>query len=189
MAIFCPFPWPPWVQHKGDPSLGRCSMHLASSCWACTPGGEQSYSVSVTLSMASPLLSRSQPGRRWEYLKSLQRGRGTAGVRGEDLLPWWCFPAFSYFISSFCPGPSSFLPSPHTGHQFPPTPCILDKNSHLAFIPDISLFVFYMFYVFFIPLFLYYFCFFFFNVRYIYSSVPLQFSFHFFYYIYLELFS
>ena len=136
-------------------------MHLASSCWACTSGGQQA-SVSFTLSMASPLLSRSQPGRRWEYLESLQRGRGTAGGRGEDLLPWWCFPAFSYFISSSCPGPSSFLPSPHTGHQFLPTPCILDKNSHLAFIPDISLFVFYMFYVFFIPLFLYYICFFFF---------------------------
>ena len=118
--------------------------------------------------MASPLPSRSQPGRRWECPESLRRGRGTAGVRAEDLLPWLCFPAFSYFISSSYPGPSSFLPRPHTGHQFPPTPCLLDKNSHLAFIADVSLFVFYMFYVFFIPLFLYHFCFFFY-VRYVYS--------------------
>ena len=145
---------------------------------------ESRAGISFTPFMASPLPSRSQPGRRRECLESLRRGRGTAGVRAEDLLPWLCFPAFSYFISSSYPGPSSFLPRPHTD-QFPPTPCLLDKNSHLAFIADVSLFVSYMFYVFFIPLFLYHFWFFLMSDTYI----PLQFSFHFFYSIYLGLFS
>lgn len=72
-------------------------MHLASSCWGLHLWRRAELGKLHSLH-GKPTAEHGQPGRRWDVSQAC----GGQRTGAEDLLPWWCFPAFSYFISKFC---------------------------------------------------------------------------------------
>ena len=122
-------------------------MHLASSCWACISGGEQSWSKLHSLH-GKPAAEHEPTWEKVGCLSSLPRGRGTAG--GGGLTAMVMLPSvlllYLKLLSWSCltPAKSSYWPSIPSHSLYPRqefSPCFHSWRFVICFLYVVCLFL------------------------------------------------